>query len=59
MTVTGPTDDICSQKRGTTEPEEFKNLVNEIRKIEIVLSNDIDKDEKVKFLGEMKMTFEK
>lgn len=48
-----------SDAMNSTEPEEFKNLVDEIRKIEIVLSNDIDKDEKVKSLGEMKMTFEK
>ena len=48
-----------SDAMNSTEPEEFKNLVDEIRKVEIVLSNDIDKDEKVKSLGEMKMTFEK
>ena len=48
-----------SDAMNSTEPEEFKNLVDEIRKIEIVLSNNIDKDEKVKSLGEMKMTFEK
>jgi N,N'-diacetyllegionaminate synthase len=48
-----------SDAMNSTEPEEFKNLVDEIRKVEIVLSNNIDKDEKVKSLGEMKMTFEK
>lgn len=48
-----------SDAMNSTEPEEFKNLVDEIRKIEIVLANNIDKDEKVKSLGEMKMTFEK
>jgi N,N'-diacetyllegionaminate synthase len=48
-----------SDAMNSTEPKEFKNLVDEIRKVEIVLSNNIDKDEKVKSLGEMKMTFEK
>lgn len=48
-----------SDAMNSTEPEEFKNLVDEIRKVETVLSNNIDKDEKVKSLGEMKMIFEK
>jgi len=48
-----------SDAMNSTEPEEFKRLVDEIRQVEIVLANDIDKDEKVKCLGEMKMIFEK
>lgn len=43
----------------STEPVEFKRLVDEIRQIEIALSNKIDKDEKVKTLRNMKTTFEK
>jgi N,N'-diacetyllegionaminate synthase len=48
-----------SDAMNSTEPEEFKRLVDEIRQIEVSLSNDIDKDEKVKSLENMKMTFEK
>ena len=48
-----------SDAMNSTEPEEFKRLVDEIRQIEIALTNNIDKDEKVKSLGKMKMTFEK
>jgi len=43
----------------STEPDEFKRLVNEIRQIEIALSNKINKDKKVKSLGNMKTIFEK
>jgi len=43
----------------STEPEEFKRLVDEIRRIEVALSSKVDKDEKVKSLENMKMTFEK
>ncbi|MFT7005496.1 MAG: N,N'-diacetyllegionaminate synthase [Sulfurimonas sp.] len=48
-----------SDAMNSTEPEEFKRLVDEIREIEIALSNNVNKDEKVKSLGNMKMTFEK
>lgn len=48
-----------SDAMNSTEPTEFKRLVDEIRQIEIALSNKIDKDEKVKTLGNMKITFEK
>jgi N,N'-diacetyllegionaminate synthase len=48
-----------SDALNSTEPDEFKRLVDEIRQIEVALSNDINKDEKVKSLGTMKMTFEK
>jgi len=43
----------------STEPEELKRLVDEIRQIELALLNKVNKDEKVKSLGNMKMTFEK
>ena len=48
-----------SDAMNSTEPEEFKRLVDEIRQIEVALLNDIDKDEKVKSLVNMKITFEK
>jgi N,N'-diacetyllegionaminate synthase len=48
-----------SDAMNSTEPEEFKRLVGEIRQIEAALSNDVNKDEKVKSLKNMKMTFEK
>lgn len=48
-----------SDAMNSTEPEEFKRLVGEIRQIEVALSNDVNKDEKVKSLKNMKMTFEK
>ncbi len=48
-----------SDAMNSTEPEEFKRLVDEIREVEIALSNKIDKDKKVTSLGNMKMTFEK
>ncbi len=48
-----------SDAMNSTEPEEFKRLVDEIRQVKIAISNKIDKDEKVKSLGNMKMTFEK
>lgn len=43
----------------STEPEEFKKLVDEIRILESALCSKIDKDEKAKTLGDMKITFEK
>lgn len=48
-----------SDAMNSTEPEEFKRLVDEIRQIEIALNSKVDKDAKVKLLGNMKMTFEK
>jgi N,N'-diacetyllegionaminate synthase len=48
-----------SDAMNSTEPEEFKRLVDEIRQVEIALSNHIDKDSKVKSLINMKKTFEK
>ena len=48
-----------SDAMNSTEPEDFKRLVDEIRQIEIALSSKVDKDEKVKSLENMKMTFEK
>ena len=48
-----------SDAMNSTEPEEFERLVDEIRQIEVALSYKVDKDEKVKLLGNMKMTFEK
>lgn len=48
-----------SDAMNSTEPEEFRRLVREIRQIEVALANNVDKDEKVKFLANMKMTFEK
>ncbi len=48
-----------SDAMNSTEPDEFKRLVDEIRQIEIALTNKVDKNEKVKLLKNMKMTFEK
>lgn len=48
-----------SDAMNSTEPEEFKRLVDEIRQIEVALGNKVDKNEKVKKLGNMKLTFEK
>jgi len=48
-----------SDAMNSTEPEEFKRLVDEIRQIEIAMSSEIDKDSKVFDLKNMKVTFEK
>jgi sialic acid synthase SpsE len=48
-----------SDAMNSTEPEDFKRLVDEIRQTELALSSKVDKDEKVKSLENMKMTFEK
>ena len=48
-----------SDAMNSTEPEEFKKLVDEIRQVEVALNSKVNKDEKVKSLGNMKMTFEK
>ena len=48
-----------SDAKYSTEPDEFKRLVDEIRQIEIANSSKVDKDKKVESLKGMKMTFEK
>lgn len=48
-----------SDAKNSTEPDEFKRIVDEIRSVEKALEHHIDKDEKVKSLGNMKYTFEK
>ena len=48
-----------SDAKYSTEPDEFKRLVDEIRQIEIANSSEVDKDKKVESLKDMKMTFEK
>ena len=53
------TDMYGSDAKNSTEPDEFKKLVDEIRQIDTAILNNIDKDEKVKELVDMKLTFEK
>ena len=48
-----------SDAMNSTEPQDFKKLVDEIRQIQIALSHDVDKDQKVRSLKDMKKTFEK
>jgi N,N'-diacetyllegionaminate synthase len=48
-----------SDAKNSTEPEEFRHLVQSIRDAEKALNSKITKDEKVKSLGQMKLTFEK
>ena len=48
-----------SDAKHSTLPEDFKQLVNDIRAIETAFSNPIVKDEEVKHLTTMKETFEK
>ncbi len=48
-----------SDAMNSIEPQDFKRLVDEIRQIQIALSHNIDKDEKVRHLKDMKITFEK
>lgn len=48
-----------SDAMNSTEPAEFKRLVDEIRQVEEAMSHKVNKDEKVKSLSNMKMTFEK
>lgn len=48
-----------SDASNSTEPKEFKKLVDEIRQLEIALNNKVDKDKKAKLLKGMKITFEK
>ena len=48
-----------SDAKNSTEPDEFKRLVNEIRAVEIALNHKVNKNEKAKKLKNMKITFEK
>lgn len=48
-----------SDAKNSTEPEEFKQMVDNIRAAELAMSCKIDKNEKVKELGSMKFVFEK
>jgi len=48
-----------SDASNATEPDEFKKLVEEIRNLEEAMNYKVNKDEKVKHLKKMKMTFEK
>ncbi len=48
-----------SDAKNSTEPEEFKHMVDNIRAAELAMNFKIDKDEKVKDLGNMKFVFEK
>ncbi len=48
-----------SDAKNSTEPEEFKHMVDNIRAAELAISSKIDKNEIVKELGEMKFVFEK
>ncbi|MYM60756.1 N-acetylneuraminate synthase [Vibrio sp. OCN044] len=48
-----------SDAMNSTEPDEFKRLVQEIRQVDIALNCDVNKDQKVASLGGMKITFEK
>jgi N,N'-diacetyllegionaminate synthase len=48
-----------SDAKNSTEPEEFKQMVDNIRAAELAMSCKIDKDEKVQELGNMKFVFEK
>lgn len=48
-----------SDAKNSTEPEEFKRLVDDIRAVERTLSANVDKDKKVKELADMKLIFEK
>lgn len=48
-----------SDAKNSTEPEEFKRLVDDIRAVEKTLASKIDKDKKVKDLSDMKRIFEK
>lgn len=48
-----------SDAKNSIEPEEFKRLVDEIRDLDLALGSTVNKNEKVKELTHMKMTFEK
>ena len=48
-----------SDAMNSTEPEEFAQLVHEIRQLELAITTQVDKDEKASLLGGMKMIFQK
>lgn len=48
-----------SDAMNSTEPDEFKRMVEEIRQLDLALSSKVDKDESVKALQSMKLIFEK
>jgi sialic acid synthase SpsE len=48
-----------SDAMNSIEPKEFKRLVDEIRKVDLAMNSKINKDDKVKELKQMKITFEK
>jgi N,N'-diacetyllegionaminate synthase len=48
-----------SDAKNSTEPEEFRRLVSDIRSVEVAVNARIDKDVKVGQLREMKYIFEK
>jgi N-acetylneuraminate synthase len=48
-----------SDAKNSTEPEEFKMLVEGIRAAEGAISSNVNKDDKVRDLGDMKRIFEK
>jgi len=48
-----------SDAENSTDPEEFKRLVEEIQQVEIAKSYKVNKDEKAKDLADMKIIFEK
>lgn len=48
-----------SDAKNSTEPQEFKFLVDQIRATDLALNNPLDKNEVVKNLNEMKFVFEK
>ena len=48
-----------SDAKNSTEPHEFKQLVQDIRAVELAITHKINKDEKVNSLKEMKTIFEK
>jgi N,N'-diacetyllegionaminate synthase len=48
-----------SDAKNSTEPHDFKQLVQDIRDVELAITHKINKDEKVNSLKEMKIIFEK
>lgn len=48
-----------SDAKNSTEPKEFKDMVESIRAAELAMNCNVDKNEKVKELGNMKLVFEK
>jgi sialic acid synthase SpsE len=48
-----------SDAKNSTEPEQFKKFVKEIRDVDIAINTKVNKDKKVKDLKNMKLIFEK